>query len=72
MRSVQPSQNDDFIATGQAIQGSHGERANLQPSIRSTFRTLLGCLAALLDFRADHPDRAKLKEFCFCVFMLRV
>src|SRR5215469_5859615 len=59
-RLVQPRQNDDLIAGRKAIQCLRGKRMYFKPSIRSTLRTLLRSLAALLEFRADHPDGAKL------------
>jgi len=68
LRSMQPSQNDDYIDDSETIQGLHGEAANLKPGVWCTLRTLFWCFAALFDFRADHPDRAKLKRILLPCF----
>ena len=64
-RLVQPRQNDDLIPNRQAIQGLRGDWIHFEPRIRSTFRTLLRRLASLLEFRADHSNRAQHKGILF-------
>ena len=65
---MQPSEDDDLVAYCYTIQGLRSECTHVKPCIRSTFRTLLGRLPALLEFRADHADRAQLKGILFPVF----
>src|SRR5215831_13117876 len=58
---MKPGEDDDLIAYREAIQGPCGKPIDFHPRIRSPLRTLLGRLASRLEFRSDHPDRAKLE-----------
>lgn len=58
--SVEPGDDDDFVAGGESVEALDGKGTDLEPGVGSAFYTLLRGLAAGLDGGSDYADRTNL------------
>src|SRR5215813_2424436 len=61
-RSVQPSDDNDFVANRQADQTLNRRRVEFHPRVGCALRTLFGRIASLVVIGSDRTDRRKLES----------
>src|SRR5262249_23777494 len=61
-RTMEPGDDDEFVARDDAVQSLECPRLDVQPGIGRSFPPLPGRTGSFLQLRMDHPDGSQPKE----------